>query len=207
MFLGSCVVTGGGRGGRGGTNGEVDGGRLTTLLVSFFRTGRDRALDVGCVFSRLRLAARPRGVLYISVLRRVLSSSCVDRVRGKGFHLGGRKARVANAFRQGDGKGGSFVPRKKNSPVFITRHGSTRTVGGSGMGVAFCTGHGGGSTRKRMVRVLRHTGSAFINALRMTGSCTFLIARGHALTGSVFVPGRGLGNNGAKSGTVIGIAR
>lgn len=201
---GRPVVTGGGR---GGTNGEVGGGRLSGTILSFFRTGRSRIVDLGCVFSRLGLAARPLGVLYVSVLSSLLTSSCVARMSGGGCGLGGRNVRVAKAFRHGDGKGGSFVPRKNKSPVFITRHGSTRTVGGSGIHVTFCTGHHKYRTRKRIVRVLRHTGSAFINALRMRGSCTFLMARGHALTGSVFVPGSGLGNKGANSGTIMGMAR
>lgn len=198
------LVTGGGR---GGTKGHVGGDRVSRQLVDLFRAGPGRAFDLGRLSDDLGLAARPLGVLYTSVVARVVRSSFLRRMRGKRCGLGSRNLVVANIFRHGDGNGGSFVPSSNKRAVFVTRHGSTRTVGGSGMGVTLFTGHGGQGPRNRIVRVLRHTGSAFINALGMRGFCTFLLARGHALTGSVFVPGSGLGNKGGKSGTIIGVMR
>lgn len=205
ISLGRGGVTGGG--GRGGNKGRLGGGRLMRVLLGCFHAGPGRTFDLGRLFRTLGLAARPKGVLYVSMIRRVLRSGFLVRVRGKQCGVGSGKRVLAKAFMHGDGKGGSFVPRRKKRPVFVTRHGSTRTVGGSGIGITLYTGHGGRRLRTRMVRVLRRTGRAFINVLGIDGGCTFLLARADALTGSVFVPGSGLGNKGGNSGTVIHVAR
>lgn len=57
--------------GNGGNNGEVGGTRLARVLRRFFTREPNRALDFGRVFHSLRLAARPLGVLTVSVVRRV----------------------------------------------------------------------------------------------------------------------------------------
>ncbi len=177
------------------------------VLVRLFRRGPTRRCRLGHVFEVLGLGARPTGVLYISILRSVTVSSCVGRAGQLRFQLGASKRAFRTVFGQGTGNGGAMAPISKKRPVLITRHGSLRTVGNSEMDIALLTHHERRIHRTRIIRVLRQDRGAFMKELRIDGSCTFLLARSHALTGSVFVPHGRLGKNGANSGTVIGVAR
>lgn len=122
-------------------------------------------------------------------------------------HLGRDIRIVRNGFIEGTGNGGSIVPSNRRGPVFISRHGSVKTLGNSQIRFAFLTHQGGRVGRTRIGGVLRHTGSAFINELGISGSLTCLIAPDSIFTRGVVVPEEGIGNKGASSGTIMQVVR